>query len=141
MGSDAADKEAITMLVGGVINGAMGAVGTWLLSPEIKKDSSCSLSCYSLMLTAGINVTAQLTAQMMGELILHKGSEWAPTVIDTLVGSATITGGALAVGLTCGGLGLCCSTMFSSSPHSSVNSDLLSNLVAASHDVENPAHH
>ncbi len=95
-------KEAMTVLVGGVITGAMaGTFGCCLPNTE---DSSCSMKIACGALNSGLQLAAFLTAPIMGEQIMDLGISWAPTVVDGLIGDGVILGGVAAIGTVA-----CCS--------------------------------
>ncbi len=86
-------KEALVVLVGGVITGAMaGTIGCCL--PQSTENTGLHIKCTLGLLETGLAVGALLTAPIMGETIMQLGTEWKQTVIDELVGSATVAGGA-----------------------------------------------
>lgn len=106
--------ETITNLTGGVITGAIAGLFACCL-PKIQEDSSSALKFSVGVLHSSLSLAASLTAPLMGEALLHYGTEWSDVVIDDLIGTATFVGGALALGCIVGGvkLGQNCSSFFS----------------------------
>lgn len=98
--------EAMTVLVGGVIVGAMaGTVGCCTSNPS-ENASACAKFTLGL-LSAGIALTAFFTSPMMGELILDKDTNWDDVIIDEIVGGLSLTAGALGAAAVVGGAALC----------------------------------
>ncbi|MDI9818878.1 MULTISPECIES: hypothetical protein [unclassified Legionella] len=111
--------ETVTTLTGGVITGAIAGLFACCL-PEVKKNSSSALKFSVGILQSSLALAASLTAPLMGEAVLHYGTEWAEVVVDDLIGRATLISAAVGtvavVGLGFGAvkLGQNCSSFFSS---------------------------
>ena len=83
---------AIAYLVGSSITGAIaGTVGMFTIS-NTEDESICSS-----VLRIGLPIAAIVTAPIMAELFVDNSSSPMETVVDCLIGSATITGGALGI--------------------------------------------
>lgn len=99
MRGNSVHNEALTILAGGAITGAIaGLVGCCI--PETDKDFSRSAKFAIAAAQATLGLAATLTAQLMGEACLHLHTNWDETVKDQLAGTAAITAGVLAVGAT-----------------------------------------
>ncbi len=86
-------NEALTMLLGGVINGAVvGSIGSNL--PEKNEFKLTSYRTYLLIAfcEVALELGAQLTSPLMGELILKRGVQWGEIIIDDFVGISFLLG-------------------------------------------------
>lgn len=98
---NAVHNEAMTILVGGVITGAIaGSVGCCV--PQTNESSNLCLRLGLGVLDLGLNVAAFLSAPTMGELVMDLDVPWGRVLVDELIGSATLTGGVLGVAATVG---------------------------------------
>lgn len=100
------DDEAMTQMVGGVITGAIaGFLGyCYELKSSDQEQTLCSIKS---ALDIGLSFGALLTAQLMGEEILDRGTTWEDVVVDNLIGGSILAGGACAIGaLVCGSVAL-----------------------------------
>lgn len=107
-------KEALTVLVGGVITGALaGTLGCCLPNT---KDANLGMKIAFGVLEMGLGLAASLTAPLMGERILNMGTSWGETVVDGLVGGSVLAAGAVglaaAVAVRVGVLSCCTGTLF-----------------------------
>lgn len=98
--------EAMTMLVGGVITGAMaGVVGCMIPSA---RNVPVQIKLAIGILNVGLIVAAGLTAPLMGELILDNDTKWGRVIVDDLIGGAILLGGTIALVSPCALLACCC---------------------------------
>jgi hypothetical protein len=96
-------NEALTILAGGAITGAFaGLVGCSI--PTTNKDSEVRLRLAVGVINTALGLAAFLTAPLMGEQCLNLGTDWNQTVVDGLVGSATVAACSLGVAVAVG----CC---------------------------------
>ena len=107
-------KEALTVLVGGVITGAFA--GTFGCCLPDTQDANLGMKIAFGVLEAGLCAAASLTAPLMGERILNLGTSWGETVVDGLVGGGVLTAGCLGLAATVavgvGVLSCCNGTLF-----------------------------
>ncbi len=88
-------NEAMVVLVGGVITGAIaGSLGCCL--PETKDVNLTMQICFGL-LTIGLQLAAFLSAPKIGEHIMNLGTKWNTTVVDELIGEGVLLGGLAAI--------------------------------------------
>ncbi|MFA6302034.1 MAG: hypothetical protein WC627_02735 [Legionella sp.] len=106
--------EALAVLVGGAINGAIaGLVHSCI--PTTNEDSNSCLKFVTAVLDTALPITAFLTAPLMGEQYLGYGSSWGETVLDEIIESASIAGSVELAGATAVVAG-CCYNFFSKAP-------------------------
>lgn len=99
--------EAMSVLVGGVITGAIaGSVGCCITGDHAGLPFKLQLGL-SLIETS-LALAASLTAPLMGDLVMGYDNKWGRVIVDGLIGDATVIGGAVGVvaaGATLYGLG------------------------------------
>ncbi|PJD96007.1 MAG: hypothetical protein CK426_06090 [Legionella sp.] len=93
-------NEAVTVLVGGMITGAMAAVIGCALQPGPYSSSELRLKLELLQI--GINVAAFFCAPAMGELVMNLDVPWGRALLDELIGCLTIDAGLCGVIVTAG---------------------------------------
>lgn len=114
------DDEALTVLAGGVITGAIiGTIGYCI--PNTDKDSHTCLKIATAVLYTTLTLAALLTAPLMGEKCLKRDTKWGETVIDGLIGEAILIGAVATVAATYVGGSYCRNKFFSQSPPLSHN--------------------
>ena len=92
----AVHHEALTALVGGVINGAIvGSIGPFLPEKNHFKLSSYRTYLLIALCEFGLEIAAQLTSARMGELVLRTDINWGQTIIDQCVGAYFLIGASL----------------------------------------------
>ena len=117
-------NEAITMLVGGSLTGAMAGFLGMCALPKITEESSLTTHVYSWLLASGLEVGAIFTAPLMAELVGYSVDNAKDTVVDTFMGIGVIGGGLVGLG-ACGlGLVCCAGTVFGGD---NIGSDLENN--------------
>lgn len=128
-------NEALTMLLGGVINGAIvGSIGSIL--PEKNEFKLMSYRTYLLIgfCEIALELGAQLTSPLMGELLLKRGIQWGETIIDAFVGISFLLGVSFTL--------MCCLRMMGISPilqHEEEQSLTPADVVIVERDIENMA--
>lgn len=94
-------SEAISVLVGGVITGALaGTIGCCITG----ENASLGLQ----LLEVSLSIAPSLTAPLMGDLVMDLDNKWGRVIVDGLIGDATVVGGVIGVaaaGATLYGLG------------------------------------
>ena len=120
--------EAITMLLGGVMTGAMaGALGMCII-PKVNKESSASTRFASWLITLGLEVAVVLTAPEMAEVVGYDTANKEDTIVDTFIGMGFATAVIVALGClalcTCG-IAYCRSTTFAQTQENPLRSDLV----------------
>lgn len=107
-------NEAVTILAGGAITGAIAGLFRCCI-PETDEDFSTSAKFAIAAAQTTLALAATLTAQLMGEACLNLHTNWDETVIDQFAGTATITAGVLAVAATVGFISSKCCGFFGKS--------------------------
>ncbi len=111
-------NEAITVLVGGSVTGAIaGTLGCCI--PGRTKEAPLTLMLCLGALESSLALAAALTAPLLGETIMHLGTTWSTIIIDELIASGVIVGGVVGLasvaGLVYGSTKLC-QTLYSGTP-------------------------
>jgi hypothetical protein len=106
--------EAMTVLTGGVITGALA--GTFGCCLPDTQNANLGMKIAFGVLKAGLGLAATLTAPLMGETILNLGTSWSDTVVDGLVGGSVVAAGVIGLAATvvvgAGVLSCCNGTLF-----------------------------